>query len=846
MDRQRWDRIQSLFHDAATRPQSERQAFLQQECGADLELIQEVELMLRADGEVSPVLDTGLANIAYLVLDAPEESLPVSEVGPYRLKQVLGKGGMGVVCLAEREDTGALVAIKFLQHGAISMPRLKSFALEIKTLAKLRHRFIARLYDAGALADGTPWFVMEYIDGLRLTDYCAREHIPLRQKIDLFRYVCEAVQHAYRQGIIHRDLKPSNILVEKDGTPRLLDFGIAKQLQNLDDSDQTPTVLRLGSAEYGAPEWLERGIAGAFNDVYSLGVILYEMFAGRRPADSHADLPHLPELKADWDDLNALCLKSRHQDVSHRYQSVEELMRDVDRYLNCKPVEARGGGSMYRARKFVNRNSRAVVAAGLVFSVLAALIVFYTVRLTKAKNAALEEAARTRRIQGLLVDLISGGEKVSAPSSDLRVVTLLDRGAQEAKRMHADPDTQAELALTLGEMYTSLADFPKADEMVGFSLQIRKTTLGMEDPKTAEALVQMGILHGDEARFDDAERLIRQGLDIARRHLPPRDPDVVEAQSRLGRVLAQRGETDQAIALLDPLVRQSPEGERETLLWLESLTALAYAQHDAGHFDVSESLNRRALALDRRLHGNSSPRVANDLVNIGSAQLSLRQLPAAENSYREAIAIDTEWWGPHHPDVVMMRSLLARTLTQEGKYVEADTLLREVLSEQQQAFGPNHPYVAFTLDTLGRIARNQGKPKEAEADFTRALAIDTTAFGATHIQTASVSEDLAGILVERKQYPAAEALLRAALQGITSQLPASSVRTAQTQIKLGDVLLKQGRCREAEPFLSAGYATLLKQPNAVPDLIPKTRTELIAVYEGLHQDDKARQLQRTP
>ena len=229
MDSARWERVQALFHDAAARPASEQQAFLAGACRDDSAMMAEVLAMLGADGRGASLLDRGLSEVANQFVGAPLESISAQEFGPYRLKKILGEGGMGVVWLAERADAGNLVAIKFLPHAGLSPARRERFAREIKTLGKLKHPLIARLYDAGALDDGTPWFVMEFVEGVRFTDYCRQR--PLEEQLRLFRKVCEAVQYAHGQEIIHRDLKPSNILVEEDGTPRLLDFGIARELQ---------------------------------------------------------------------------------------------------------------------------------------------------------------------------------------------------------------------------------------------------------------------------------------------------------------------------------------------------------------------------------------------------------------------------------------------------------------------------------------------------------------------------------------------------------------------------------------------------------------------------------------
>src|SRR5580700_1740770 len=288
MDSARWERIQILFHEAADLAEPEQRSFLKSACSDD-GLIADVLALLEEDARGTSLLDRDLAHVAHDVLDeAAPVSLLFKEFGPYRIKEALGEGGMGVVYLAERIDLGSLVAIKLLRDAWLSPARRERFTSEQRTLAQLNHPSIARLYDADTLDDGTPWFVMEYVEGVPLTDYSSQHACSIEERLQLFRAVCEAVQYAHQHAVIHRDLKPSNILVKPDGTIRLLDFGIAKQLESLEapaGRDQTLTGLRLMTPAYAAPEQVRGERVGIQTDVYSLGVILYELLTGGPPFD---------------------------------------------------------------------------------------------------------------------------------------------------------------------------------------------------------------------------------------------------------------------------------------------------------------------------------------------------------------------------------------------------------------------------------------------------------------------------------------------------------------------------------------------------------------------------------
>jgi serine/threonine-protein kinase len=290
MDSARWERIQALFHDAVDLPADAREPFLQSACGDDLDLLAEVRASIEEDQRGASLLDRGVEYTATRVLQ--NESHTLQQIGPYRILRVLGEGGMGVVFLAERTDLGSQAAIKILRDAWLSPARRQRFATEQRTLAGLNHPSIARLYDAGALSDGTPWIVMEYVPGVPLAEYVRARALALIERLRLFRAVCDAVQYAHRHLVIHRDLKPSNILVTTDGHVKLVDFGISKQIGDAATGiDLTRTGARLMTPAYAAPEQIRGGQIGLYTDVYSLGVILYELVTGRLPFDFSTRTP---------------------------------------------------------------------------------------------------------------------------------------------------------------------------------------------------------------------------------------------------------------------------------------------------------------------------------------------------------------------------------------------------------------------------------------------------------------------------------------------------------------------------------------------------------------------------
>jgi serine/threonine protein kinase/tetratricopeptide (TPR) repeat protein len=876
MDSTHWEKIQALFHDAADLPESEQRAFLNVACGSDDGLIAEVLSLLREDARDSSLLGRDVGEVAHQILrEAPP--LP-KEIGHYHLQRVLGEGGMGVVYLAERDDLGSLVAIKVLRDAWLSPARRERFTSEQRMLAQLNHPSIARLYDADILADGTPWFVMEYVEGVPLTEYCSQHACSIDERLQLLRSVCEAVQYAHSHAVIHRDLKPSNIFVKSDGTVRLLDFGIAKQIESLEVAgsnqiDQTLTGLRLMTPAYAAPEQIRGERVGVHTDVYSLGVILYELLAGKRPFDLSNLTPaeaetviveHDPEKpsaaarqiaggpsasdpsgmnslsvsKAAWADLDVLGLTAMHKDPQRRYRSVEALMRDIDHYLNGEPLEARLDNFTYKLGKFVRRNKRAVASAALVLAVIVAMVTVFTLRLAKARDTALAEAARTARIQRFMLNLFQGGDEAAGPSDDLRVLTLLDRGVQEAQSLSGEPEVQAELRQTLSGIYQKLGKFDRADSLLLSALDQRKQLFGPDHRAVADSLVALALLRSDEAKYEEAERLARDGLEMTKRYLPSNHPAVANATFALGKVLEGRGNYEQAIQVLGEAVRLQSVPGVPTADLAASLSELANSHFYTGHYDISDALNRRVLAMQTQLYGERHPMVADTLLNLGSIQFQLGNYVEAERYNRKALDIVQSWYGRNHPETADTMTILGQSLTYQQRYDEAADLLQQSLAILEHLHEPVPNKVAYALNELGNVAVRQGKLDDAATYFRRALDVYRSIYGDKHSRIGIAESNLAGVYVARKEYVRAERLFRDALLIYAQTLPADHVTVGIARIRLGTTLLGEHRFTDAQQESLAGYEIVKKQTSPTVKWLQTARKDLMAESVALHEPEQ--------
>jgi serine/threonine protein kinase len=869
MDSARWNRIQSVFHEAADLPRSEHRAYLRLACEGDESLIAEVEALLSEDAQGSSLLDRDVAAVAHEILgdSAAQQQPPFQNFGPYRIIRLLGEGGMGVVYLAEREDLGSLVAIKLLRDAWLSPARRGRFVIEQRTLAQLNHRSIARLYDADASPDGTPFFVMEYVEGVPLTDFCEASAFSIPERLGLFRTVCEAVQYAHQRAVIHRDLKPSNILVKPDGSVRLLDFGIAKHIENLGESvDQTMTGLRLMTPAYAAPEQIRGEQVGIQSDVYSLGVILYQLLAGRLPFDLANRTPIQAEKivtetapakpsaaaaekiaalvesgsrakaaanRAQWADLDVLCLKAMHKDARRRYQSAEALIRDIDHYLKGEPLEARPDTPGYRLRKFLTRNRDAVLSAGTILVMLVALVIFFTVRLAIARNAALAEAARTQRIQRFMTNLFQGGDESAGPADNLRVVTLLDRGVQQARSLDADPAVQAELYATLGNIYEQLGKLDQADSLLDSALEERKRIDGPDNAEVAESLVALGLLRDDQARLADAEKLVSDGLAMTKRHAQPDSPAVARATTALGKVQDDRGSYDAAIKTLDASAKTQSAKNTVTPELAASLYELANAHFYAGHYDQSRELNERLLPMYKQIYGDRHPRVADVLVNLGAIKYDLGHYSEAEAYDRQALDIVQDWYGKDNPETAEDLTVLARALVKEQKYAEANDLLQHSLAIKERVYGNVHPSVASSLNELGSLALQTNKYADAERDFTQMAAIYRSIYGEHHYLFATALSNLASVYTAQKEWARAEEIFRRVIPIYTETQSEDHINTGIARIKLGRTLLRQQRYAEAETETRAGYEILVKKMDPNVSWLVNARKDLIEEYDAL-------------
>jgi tetratricopeptide (TPR) repeat protein len=651
MTPERWVEVGRLFHAAQELAPEERQAFLSEQCNGDSELRAEVESLLSSLDEAESFLESP-------IVGSLRTDIAVRQAGPYELLEEIGHGGMGVVYRAVRRDQGfeRFVALKLVKRGMDTDFILRRFESERRILAGLDHSNIARVLDGGSTEDGLPYFVMELIEGRNLLDYCREKGLAVSGRLGLFRQICAAVQYAHQRLVIHRDIKPSNILVTSDGVPRLLDFGLAKVLARDpgEDVERTQTALRLLTPEYASPEQIRGEPLTTASDVYSLGVVLYELLTGERPYRlktrspeevSDAVLkqePVRPSTRARLDrDLDSIVMMALRKQPSRRYASAEQLSEDIRRHLERLPVKARPDSFGYRARKFVGRHRLGMAATALVLASLAAGL---AVSLYQRDRARLE-AAKAQQVSTFLKSLFESSFPRQAAGEKRTAQDLLDAGAARVeKELAHQPEVEASMLALLGSVYVEMGLLRKAEPLLERSLELREKFPGKGGGDLAETLRELGRLKGHQADYRTAEILLRRALRI-REALPP-SPALAETLSELGGTLKGMGRLTDARDLLQRAVSvEQNTGGANLHKWLTNLAAI---ESDLGDYGRAQELLERALAIAGGAEGKSGFQVDVTLADLAWILREREEYARALSIYQKYEAIENRMYGEGH------------------------------------------------------------------------------------------------------------------------------------------------------------------------------------------------------
>jgi serine/threonine-protein kinase len=870
MDAERWQQLQDLFMAAHAVQGEARERLLSDRARTDPVLVEEARSLLAADSRtgVMDVLGAQLASLASVL----EEDRP-GRIGAYNVVGEIGRGGMGVVYLADRADGEfqQRVAIKLIGTSDADDPLHQRFLAERQILAGLIHPNIARLLDGGLTADGRPYLVMEYVEGLPITSYCDDRRLDLRARLRLFGDVCAAVQHAHQNLVIHRDLKPSNILVSSDGRVHLLDFGIAKLIDSAAAVSRPPLTRlesRMMTPEYASPEQVRGESLGTTSDIYSLGVLLYELLCGRAPyrlttrsplevatavceqdplppsvrasrghdsADQQAAEAAASSRGTSVDgltrlldgDLDGIVLMAMRKEPARRYASADMLRQDIDRYLAGLPVLAHRGSRRYRAWKFLRRHRVEAAAAAVV---LAALVTGLSVAVVQGRRASRERdraeqaLAESTVVTNFLMELFQTGDPGETPLAQLTALDLLRRGAERADELSSQPLVRARLLDVVGQMSFQLGRLDEAQRRLEQAVALRRAP-GNTPVDLASSLIHLARVHRTRNEYERARALVNEALDLRRRALPADHPDTAEALYELGWLTfgtEQERFYRQALTLFSD--RPSTAARRVTLL-----QALSTNLRRQGRLAEAIAADKDALGVAERSFGPDHHLTGYALIHLADHVADIEQdQVTAERLYRRGLEVMTPHFGDNSTRLLHGLNSLARLLGGRGDN-EAEVHYRRALAISQSATGLEHPRVADQLAKLaGEVAR-QGRLAEAETLVRQSLDLSIRTLGPRHqLIPTSRMPLLAEILDRQRRHREADETYRLAFEQV--QRP-SNVLVGQMERDYGLMLLRRGDHAGAESHLLTSLSLLEQayQGSAHPN-VHETKRALMDLY----------------
>lgn len=763
--------VEELFSRVLELPPDERSEALRAACGTDAALHADVESLLQHAEPPNEFLSGSALGAGLSVPAASVEDLGGQLIGPYRIIQRLGSGGMGSVYAAVRADGQfeQQVAIKIVKRGMDTDEILRRFGQERRTLAALRHPNIAQLLDAGALPNGRPYLVMEFVKGVAIDRYCDEHRLTIADRLRLFCTVCEAVRTAHQKLVVHRDLKPDNILVGDDGAPKLLDFGVAKVLLGTGSAEITALEEQRFTPEYASPEQASGQPVNTVSDVYSLGIILYELLAGSRPyrfltrtaaevrrviceasltPPSAAAMPTREAIERSSPggpdaarcrreatmerlsrklrgDLDTIVLKATQKDPARRYVSVEQLIGDVERYLSGRPVMARPESLTYRARKFVGRNAIAVALGAMAVTTL---VVGFGVALWQAGIARQErDAAYLARDQaeatGDFLQRIMSAADPQNEGPDTTIRAVLDAStALVDSDLKQQPLVQAAVRSALGRTYLGLGLLADAERNIESAHALRQSLLPPGHHDLAESQFDLAHVYYAKGQYADAEELLVSCLETHRRLRGPDSPDTARVLNDLGAVRRAERKIPEAEATLREAlkIREKLSG-RESLEAAETMNNLAGVLRARQDLKGSLALLEESLQIRRRLLRPEHPLVIQSMANVAVAVSASGDLPRGEQLLRQVVELDRRTFGNDHPALAVDLTGLARVLMKQNRPGEAEPLLREVLEIRRRRLAATDERLPLTAAVLGECLVAQGRDADAEPLLAEAL-----------------------------------------------------------------------------------------------------------------------------
>ena len=849
MNPERWEKIESLCQRAMGLENEKQADFLEKSCAGDQKLLNDIKSLLNQQDE--KWLHKPLVQVQSSFVFSDGSSISEHTIGPYRLIRTIASGGMGRVYLAVRNDEQfeRFVALKVVQQNRVSDEILKRFYEERQILASLNHPFIARMFDGGTTEENMPWFAMEYVEGMPVTDYCNHHQKSIDERIDLFLKVCSAVQYAHQNLVVHQDLKPANILITPDGTPKLLDFGIAGMM-NLGQKT-VHYQSRMLTPEYASPEQIQNRPVTTASDVYSLGVLLCQLLSGSLPYTFEENDPelieqticneipskpsHLSGSKKLRGELDEIILKAIRKKPSERYASVEQLAGDIRRYQKNIPTLAHDHTIPYRARKFIIRNrwSVSVTAAIMLLVAAFAIVTYFQSKTIEARAHEVEQQRdRAEQVSTFLTELFESADPSEAGDRTLSAVELVHRGAERVETELSDqPRLQSNLYIVLAEVYESLGLFDEGIGLAQEAYNIQQRIYGDSHADIAKSLNILGWLHRQKGEFEAADSLLQASLQMRRQIYDDQHLDIARSLNDLAVLKQSRGDYAATDTLLRETIdmRRSLQGENHESVAV-ALSNYAALKWRLGDMEAAETNMREALTIFQESVNEDDMRVAVTMTNLAAILLHQNDINGAEELYRNALDIRLRLVGKEHPDVAYSYAHLGNLLRLKGENEEAKIFLTKALELRVKLLGDDHILVGDSKRVLGQFYQGVGKFDKAEKTYLGAIDSFQQTFPDGHARTAQVMHMLGELYLEMKNFREASSQLQKAVSLYTQIFGEDDQRTLDSQIDLGICLVRLKESERAHALLTDALEILNHSRKPHDELVTKVHEALADIH----------------
>lgn len=874
MKKKRWQQIERIVDSALAMSPDERPEYINQACADDAELKTSVTELLESidasEGYLQKPDELKKDLLNEFSKDIGEttgqSSMIGKQVGAYKLVELIEHGGMGSVFAAERSDGNfeQKVALKLIRRGMDTPSNIARFKREQNILANLNHPNIAQLYDGGIIKDGLPYLVMEYVDGIPIDQYCRQKNLPVSKRLDLFKKVCRAVQHAHNNLVIHRDLKPGNILVKENGDVKILDFGIAKLLETENNGEtifQTRAGGRILTLGYAAPEQLSEKQITTGTDIYTLGILLYKLLTDEHPFDfedkSISEIetiireksPRKLSANSSYNldkDLGAIIRKSMRKEAGDRYHSAGELLDDIKRFENGLPVLALEGSTVYRMKKYIRRNQRPIIAALIFLLSVTGIAGYYTFQIAEERNQAQLEAQKAEAVTNFLIDMFDAGDPAITKGENVTVQHFLKSGREKLDEIDEQPKIKAALLSAVGKVYRKLNNFEQSKNVLEQAVEISEKAYAEPHPDLADVYTIRATLEKEIENFDTAIDFYNKALNIIEQ-LSDR-PDTLYSVTKMNLALLyeETGNLDQAIPLHQEsvnLVREIYPPDHENIgislnhlalaqrkngdlqkaeqnyekalkILLEKLGNdhtrtittthnLASLYRDLGRTEKAVSLEEKALTMRRKIFGDHHYYTASSLNLLGHLYREKAQYDKSINAYKESLSILSELYGDSSMYVGIASSGLANSYLKSEDPATADSLFRKSVDIIEYKFGPESRYLANPIIAFGNMYRDGGQLTLAEKSYQKAKTIINNNYNAGHIINADYAKEYGRLKVSQDSLKKAIDYFNASVDILKQKqkLPDTHWKIAEAKLELGKTLYRTKDFIESQQLL---------------------------------------------